>query len=468
MIKQGDRIHLIGIGGSGLSAIARILHERGMKVSGSDRAWSPLAQELIEEGIQVTIGHHPDNILNAQLVIRSSAIPDENVEVQAARTAGIPVLKRIEFLPDLIGTQKAIAIGGTHGKTTTTSMVAWVLSRLGMDPSYVIGGVSLDLKHNAHAGRGDYFVIEADEYDGMFLGLRSTYAIITNIEHDHPDCYPTPRQFESAFEQFAGQIQPDGALIACVEDSGVRRLFSQLGKQPQRYGYALQNSPQAAQASYLAVNVTKNQHGAYSFQVNWQGQFLTQVDLDIPGIYNVQNALAVIALCHQLNLPINDAAKALGEFHGTARRFQIRGTSQGVTIIDDYAHHPSEIKATLSAARDRYPDHFLWAVWQPHTYSRTLTLWEGFRSAFSEADAVIVLDVYAAREKAPQGFSMAKLASEIDSERHFFIPNLEAAEQFLDENLSSNHVVLVLSAGDADQLSSRLLQSLEASVEGTK
>ncbi|MCX8061416.1 MAG: UDP-N-acetylmuramate--L-alanine ligase [Anaerolineales bacterium] len=465
MLNKGDRVHLIGIAGSGLSAIARVLHERGFQVSGSDRAWSLLAQELNEAGISVSIGHHPENIRHAQLIIRSSAIPDDNIEVEAARLAGIPILKRVEFLPYLIGDQQAIAIAGTHGKTTTTAMVAWVLTRLGHDPSYVIGGFSIDLQRNAHAGQGNYFVIEADEYDGMFLGLQPRYAIITNIEYDHPDCYPTPRQFEAAFEQFVAQIQPEGVLIGCVENEGVSRLFSRLEQHPKRYGYAVNTSPIASQAAYLATEVTKNQQKAYSFQAEWQGKALAKVELRIPGPHNVRNALAVLALCHQLGLPLDDVARALGEFHGAARRFQIRGTAQGVTIVDDYAHHPSEIRATLAAARDRFPQQFIWAVWQPHTYSRTLTLWDDFRNAFTDADAVIVLDVYGARERAPQGFSMMKLAAEIQAERCFFVPNLDTSERFLLDNLAPNHVVLVLSAGDADQLSSRLLESLAASRE---
>ncbi|MFN3308462.1 MAG: UDP-N-acetylmuramate--L-alanine ligase [Anaerolineales bacterium] len=465
MLEQGARIHLIGIAGSGLSAIARVLRERGLIVSGSDRTWSPLIKELMEEGIHVTIGHQPQNILGAQLVIRSSAIPDENVEVQAAQAAGIPVLKRNEFLPSLIGENKVIAIAGTHGKTTTTAMVAWVLTRLGLDPSYVIGGFSLDLSRNAHAGRGDYFVIEADEYDGMFLGLHPLYAIITNIEYDHPDCYPTPRQFEAAFEQFVDQIQPSGALIACMEDEGVRRLMNQLGKHPSRFGYALKNSPFASQAAYLGAEIAKNSHGAYSFKAQWQGRSLAKVQLRIPGIHNVRNAIAVLALCHQLGLPLEEASQALGEFRGSARRFQIQGIRQGVTLVDDYAHHPSEIKATLAAARERFPSQFIWAVWQPHTYSRTLTLWEGFCNAFSDADALIVLDVYGAREKAPEGFSMAKMVTEIHAKRRFFIPDLDAAERFLLDNLAPNQVVLVLSAGDADQLNRRLFRSLDGSPE---
>ncbi|PWH19613.1 MAG: UDP-N-acetylmuramate--L-alanine ligase [Anaerolineae bacterium] len=465
MLEIGTRIHLIGIGGSGLSAIARVLNQRGLRVSGSDRTWSPVVQQLSEEGIQVYIGHQPQNVHDAQLIIRSSAIAEDNPEVQAAQAAGIPIFKRVEFLPFLIGEQKTIAIAGTHGKTTTTAMTAWVLSQLGLDPSFVIGGVSIDLQTNAQAGQGSYFVIEADEYDGMFLGLHPQYAILTNIEYDHPDCYPTPHQFQAAFEQFVSQIQPDGCLIACVEDEGVRRLLSRRQAKPPSIGYALQNSPNAALADYLASQVGINHHGAYSFKAVWQGEALAQVELQIPGLHNVRNALAVVALCHQIGLPLQEAAQALSAFHGSARRFQIRGTLQGVTLVDDYAHHPSEIKATLSAARDRFPDQFLWAVWQPHTYSRTLRLWEGFRQAFADADAVIVLDVYGAREKAPPGFSMAKLATEIQSERHFFIPRLEAAAQFLVENLAPNQVVLILSAGDADQLSHRLLNELEQSQE---
>lgn len=465
MIEKSRPIHFIGIGGSGLSAMARVLHERGFKVSGSDRAWSPLVEELSREGIAVSIGHHPQNVSGAQLVIRSSAIPDENTEVQAARAQGIPVLKRVEFLPYLVGDQGVIAIAGTHGKTTTTAMVAWVLSRLGLEPSYVIGGICLNLQRNAHAGKGSYFVIEADEYDQMFLGLNPTYAIITNIEHDHPDCYPTPHHFEAAFAKFASQIRSEGFLLACVEDEGVRRLFAKLGPTPSRYGYALKTDSAPKEAAYFADGVTKNSYGAYSFRVEWQKQPIANIELRVPGIHNVYNATAVLALCHQLNLPLDEVACALREFKGVARRFQTRGVIRDITVIDDYAHHPSEIRATLAAARDRFPGQFIWAVWQPHTYSRTLTFWQDFRSAFSNANAVVVLDVYGARESAPSGFSMAKLVTEIQAEQRFFIPQIDSAVQFFLESLAPKHVVVVLSAGDADQLSTRLLRELDLSLE---
>ena len=459
-------VHFIGIGGSGLSAMAVVLLERGCRVSGSDRQNSPLLEHLQQAGARIFLGHSPEHIAGAELVVRSSAVRDDNPEVQAARLAGIPVLKRSDFLPHLTAGQRTIAVAGTHGKTTTTSMIAWMLARLGLDPSYVIGGLSVDLGGNAHAGQGAYFVIEADEYDRMFHGLDPYLAVVTNIEHDHPDCYPTPDDFFQAFQIFAGRLVPDGALLACANDPGAARLLAEMPAAAGQRRLAYQVAAQMAemdrspiQAPHAAYQARPAEDGAFEFLA--PGAAPLPVRLQLPGQHNIANAAAALAVAHLLDLPLTAAAAALGEFRGAGRRFDLRGEAGGVTLIDDYAHHPTEIRATLAAARSRYPGRRVWAAWQPHTYSRTRTLFEAFTAAFDQADGILVTEIYAAREPAPaDGFSGRQLADAIQSRRPatpvLFAPTLDDALAQLRQTLQPGDVLLVLSAGDADQITARL------------
>jgi UDP-N-acetylmuramate--alanine ligase len=454
-------VHLIGIGGTGLSAIALVLLERGYTVSGSDRQISPLAQRVRQAGAQVFHGHSPENVRGADLVVRSSAIPDDNSEVQAALKAGVPVLKRADYLGQLMRDQNTIAVAGTHGKTTTTAMIAWVLTALGQDPSYIIGGVSTNLGTNAHAGKGDTFVVEADEYDRMFLGLNPNLAVVTNIEHDHPDCYPTAADFYQAFVEFAKRLTPrltpQGTLLVNADDPGASRL----GQEAAGWGaHVLSYALQSPEKDYWASALEANPRGGYSFQAHHAGRSV-EVHLQVPGRHNASNALAALAISNQLDLPWGQAAQALGQFSGTGRRFEVLGQAAGITLIDDYAHHPTEIRATLAAARSRYPGRRIWAVWQPHTYSRTRALLDQFRAAFEDADRVLVTEIYAAREAAPQnGFSGEQVAAVIDRPQVAFTPALAQAEAFLLEHLQSDDVVLVLSAGDADRISATVFEAL--------
>ncbi len=472
-----NHIHIIGICGSGLSGIALVLLERGLTVSGSDRQPSSLLLKLREAGAHITIGHHPENVQGAQLVLRSSAIPDDNVEVQAAREMGVPVVKRNEFFswlthaPDTqVGSAppQTIAVAGTHGKTTTTAMLSYVLVSLDLDPSYIIGGISANLAGNAHAGRGSLFVIEADEYDHMFLGLSPTIAIVTNIEHDHPDCYPTPESFYQAFVEFANRLIPDGVLIGCGDDPGASRLLSEMADKGKitRLNYGTNGPPLFL--NYRASNLHLNAEGGFDFQVvSQQPDFANplKVSLQVPGEHNVRNALAVVATAHHLHLPLEAVAKALQEYRGTDRRFEVRGESLEITVIDDYAHHPSEIRATLAAARSRYAGHTLWAVWQPHTYSRTRTLFDDFTRAFNDADHVLVTEIFPAREPAPaDGFSAKQIVqamTETGSHQDVhYMADLNQAQQYLLAQLGPGDVILVLSAGDANLLSQQLLAAL--------
>ncbi len=457
--------HLIGIGGTGLSPIARILLERGHQVSGSDMLLSPMAKELQELGAQVQLGHRADNVAGADVVIRSSAIPDTNVEVMAARQAGIPVLKRVDFLKDLTAGQQVIAVAGTHGKTTTTAMLAWCLDQLKADPSYVVGGQVKNLNKNAHAGKGEFFVIEADEYDGMFLGLAPDYLVVTNIEHDHPDCYPTPADYQAAFAEFVERLAVDGTLVACADHAGVRVLIThakELGKTVVTYGLQAQTED-GQKVDAFATALAANDHGGFTFTAEVLGASAT-VDLQVPGKHNVTNALAALAIAKLLDLPLAEAAQALGQFLGAGRRFEVRGEANGITIIDDYAHHPTEIQATLAAARARYPGRRIWAVWQPHTYSRTQMLFDDFVRSFGDADEIIVTEIYAAREP-KQGFSSRRIVDALPGSAHY-AADLPEASEYLTSHLRPGDVLLVLSAGDADQISQKVLAHLKETSHG--
>lgn len=459
-------IHFIGIGGSGLSAIARLLLESGYTVSGSDRALTPFADEVRKAGATVYIGHHPRNLTGAEVVVRSSAITDDNPEVQAAKRAGIPVYKRADFLGQLMENKTGIAIAGTHGKTTTTAMTAWVLRELGRDPSFIIGGVMNNLGVNAHAGKGRAFVIEADEYDYMFLGLKPQIAVVTSIEHDHPDLFPTLEAMYMAFEKFVDLLPEDGTLIVCAEDQGAAALIPHVRKAGRNViSYGVQgdmtiNSPLWVQAR----DVEPNQHGGFDFtaasNIGSKTSVSVKISLQVPGKHNVRNALAVLAIISELGLSRRKAAQALGKFTGTGRRFQLRGEVNGISVFDDYAHHPTEIMATLAGARARYPGRRIWAVWQPHTYSRTRTLFLEFSRAFKDADEVIVTEVYAAREP-KQDFTSAEIVSAMPHLSSRYIATLPEVTKYLLENLKPGDVVLVLSAGDADQISTDVIEGLQ-------
>jgi UDP-N-acetylmuramate--alanine ligase len=353
-------------------------------------------------------------------------------------------------------------VAGTHGKTTTTAMIAWMLYAMQRDPSFIVGGTLNNLKVNAHAGKGDAFVIEADEYDRMFLGLKPHIAIVTNLEHDHPDYYPTFEDMYSAFQSFVDLLPQDGTLIACAEDEGAVTLISHARRKGINVlSYSVQaemtiNSSQWMQARMLKPNT----RGGFDFLASSNINAATvEVSLQVPGEHNVKNALAALSVAAILALPLDEAAHALSQFEGTGRRFEIRGEKNGVILIDDYAHHPTEIRATLAGAKSRYPNSRIWAVWQPHTYSRTQTLFMDFTRAFSDADEVLVTEIYASRE-GKQDFSAAEVVSAMPHPSVRYSGSLDETKNYLLKNLQAKDVLLVLSAGDADRINGELLKEL--------
>jgi len=444
------KVHVVGIGGAGMSAIARVLMERGEQVSGSDLAMTPFAESLAESGVPVTIGHRAEAVAGADLVLASSAVPDSNAELEAARATGIPVLRRPAFLSELVEGYRTVAIGGTHGKTTTTAMIAWILDRAGLQPSFIVGGIPKDLGANSRHGNGDHFVIEADEYDRAFLGLHPAIAVITNVEHDHPDDYPNFDAYQDAFRTFISGVQEtvilggDDPVAMSMRAEGLTRITFGLGKA----------------ADWRAVDIRSNDAGGLDF-VAVRGELTTGlVRLRLPGEHNVRNALGALAAVQALNVDFAAARAALADFHGVARRFEILGELEGVTVVDDYAHHPSEIRATLAAARQRYGSAEIWAVYQPHTYSRTAAFIDQLAESFADADHVIVTNIYAAREEPIPEVSAHELANRISGSDVRFISELEDAAKELLSRVKPNSVVLTLSAGDANRVGRLVLRGL--------
>ena len=343
-------------------------------------------------------------------------------------------------------------------------MLAWCMSQAGLDPSYVIGGISKNLGNNAHAGSGDYFVIEADEYDGMFLGLKPDVLIVTIVEHDHPDCYPTPESYFDAFRKLIGLIKPGGLLIADSDQPGVRQLLDASDPDLHKITYGTDET-----ADYLIENISHTSGCGVSFDLrsnpSESDQLLLQnITLPLPGNHNAHNAAAVLVAAHYLGLPLEKVITALGKYSGTGRRYDLQGIANNVTIIDDYAHHPTEIRATLSAARCQYPDRQIWAVWQPHTYSRTQELINDFKDAFNDCDHVIVTEIYASREK-KQDYSsreVVKLMHHPDARQ---IAELNDVSAYLIDHLKPGDVLLVLSAGDADLISKNVMDALKTREE---
>lgn len=440
----GQHIHLIGIGGAGLSAIARILLEKGCQVSGSDRSRNALTDALARGGATIYEGHDASHVSGADCVIVTSAAQPDHVEVAAARAQHIPVYKRADIMAALMEGKRVIAVAGTHGKTTTTAMIVHILRERGKDPSYIVGGVMRNTGTNAGVGKGEHFVVEADEYDNMFLGLRPDVAVVTNVEYDHPDFFKSREALIESFRRFVNLLRNDGLLVVCADDPGALQLTEDYTSDARIV------VPYGTGTAFQATDIQADSAGM-TFTFSVRGKLKLPVHLPLPGIHNVQNALA--ALVTALFVFDSDDAKqciaALESFQGTGRRFETRGEVDGVAVIDDYAHHPTAIKATLEAARQRYPDWALWAVWQPHTYSRTQTLMDEYARAFNAADHVLVTDIYAARERPLPGVTSAAVAAKMKHPDARHTPSFEAAVAALEQEVEAPAVILIMSAGDA-------------------
>lgn len=422
-----------------------------------------LTAVLTAAGATIYEGHRAENIAGADALVISSAVPADNPEVVAARAAGLPVLKRADILGHLMADTIGVAVAGSHGKTTTTGMIAQILLQADLDPTVIVGGTLPSLGSNGRFGSGDYFVIEADEYDHMFLGLKPEVAVITNIEHDHPDLFPTAADYAGAFRAFAALLPDGGRLIACADDPGVQALLHDLplaGVEITTYGLAKASS----KADFVAQDCRPNPLGGMDFIVEEHGQLIGLARLRVPGEHNVRNALAAIIVGLDLGVDFSVIRQGLAEFGGMGRRFQILGEAGRVTIIDDYAHHPTEIQATLAAARQRFPGRRLWAIWQPHTYSRTRLLREEFAHSFDQADRVVALDIYRSREQDTLGMDTALVVESMNHPDAIHIPDRRTATDYLLDRVRPDDVIITLGAGDGDQVGQWVLEGLRKRV----
>lgn len=458
ILRPGMRVHLVGIGGSGLSAVAWVLLGRHYIVSGSDQVASATTRQLAAAGAAIAIGHRAENVAGAEIILISSAVLSTNPEVQAARAAGILVVKRADFLGALMAGAEGIAIAGSHGKTTTTGLIAQILLAAGLDPSVIMGSDLPAVGRNGRAGRGPHFVIEADEYDHMFLGLRPQIAVVTNVEYDHPDLFADVAAYRAAFRRFVELLPAGGRLVVCADDAGAMAAAESAslpGVAIERYGLG--------PAEWQALDLRPNPLGGSDFLAQRNGEVIGLARLRLPGQHNVRNALAALAVCHGLGVEFDVIRQALADFGGVSRRFQVIGEAGDVAVIDDYAHHPTEIRATLAAARQRYPGRRLWAVWQPHTYSRTQSLLADFAASFGDADRVVVVDIYRSRESESLGLGGAGVAAAITHPDVAYVAGLEEAAGFILDRLRPGDVLLTLSAGDANQIGQWVLAALRQS-----
>ena len=446
-------LHFVGVGGAGMCGLAELLHGDGLEVSGCDQAASETTARLEALGIPVAIGHDPSHLERAQVVVISSAVAGENAEVAAARARGIPVIRRAEMLGEISRLRWSIAVAGTHGKTTTTSLTGFVLTRAGLDPTVAVGGRVHFLGAHARLGRSEYLVCEADEFDRSFLALSPVLAVLTAIEAEHLDTYGTVEAMEEAFVTFANRVPFYGAVIACLDDGGVRRLLPRLSRRLITYG----TTPQAD----LVARAVKPTPEGTRCRVAWHGAERGELTVPLAGRHNLLNALAALASALEVDIPFDTAAQAIATFTGVARRFERKGERDGVVLVDDYAHHPTEVAATLQAARQRSPEARLVLLFQPHLFSRTRAFAREFGEALLAADVVLVLPIYPARERPVPGVSAALVAdaARASGHRHVLAPSsFDEALALLADLLRPGDALFTMGAGDVVHLGEHWLQ----------
>lgn len=457
MYKRYRHIHFVGIGGAGMSGIAEILLTLGYTVSGSDQRRSDSVERLERLGAKVFAGHDASHVEGANVVVYSSAVARDNVEVIAARQRQIPVIPRAEMLAELMRLKYGIAIAGTHGKTTTTSMVGAVLAEGRLDPTIVVGGRVLNFGSNARLGQGEYLVAEADESDGSFLKLAPTIAVVTTIDAEHLDHYGSLDGIREAFVTFLNKVPFYGAAIVCLDQPNVQRLLPRLEKRVITYG--LESGADLVARRVRLAGLTSQ------FEVVHRGTPIGECTLRVPGRHNVANALAAVAVGLDLEVPFPTIQTALAGFAGVQRRFQVRGAAGGVTVVDDYGHHPAEIRATLAAAKAGFEGRVV-TIFQPHRYTRTFHLRDEFATAFNQADVLVVLDIYPAGEAPIEGVSAADLVERIRAHGHRHVSYFEGDRAALLDHLCDitrpGDLVLTLGAGDVGQLGPALLERLGA------
>jgi UDP-N-acetylmuramate--alanine ligase len=455
MYQKKYHIHFVGIGGIGMSGIAELLLNLGYKVSGSDLQTSEITERLKGLGGIIFAGHGADQINGADVVVTSSAVGRDNPEVLAAERISIPVIPRAEMLAELMRLKYSVAIAGAHGKTTTTSMVASVLAQGGLDPTVVIGGKLKGIGSNAVLGKGDFIVAEADESDGSFLKFSPAIAVVTNIDREHLDYYQDLETIKAVFLDFIDRIPFYGLAILCLDNESIQDLIPKIKKRYTTYGMS-------SQADFQIRDVVYEKRRS-SFSVYRKGHKLGRFTLNLPGIHNVYNATAGIATGVELEVPMDAIESALQTLEGVQRRLEIKGEVNGITVVDDYGHHPTEIKTTLQAIEECWPDNRKIIVFQPHRYTRTQALFDDFTRSFYQSDVLLVLPIYAAGEQNIEGITGRKLCEGIKAHGHkevLYSEGQEDAIDYLRKNLKSGDVLLTLGAGDVWQVGTEILKAL--------
>jgi UDP-N-acetylmuramate--alanine ligase len=455
MFGKVKHIHFVGIGGTGMSGIAELLLNLGYKVTGSDTSVTPVTERLVSLGAGVEKGHEPGHVGEPDVVVYSSAIKQDNVEIQEARAKGIPVIPRAEMLAELMRMRQGIAVGGAHGKTTTTWLVGLVMAAARLDPTIIVGGRLKALGTNAKLGSGNYLVAEADESDGSFLRLSPTIALITTVDEEHLDHYVNLDAIKEAFIEFANKVPFYGAAVVCLDDENVQSILPHIERRVITYGFSQQADVQARDVVQDGTDVT--------FNAVLRGKNVGSVLLKTPGEYNVLNSLAAIAVGLELDIPFQAIGEGLAQFTGISRRLEVKGEAGGITVVDDYAHHPTELAATLGAIRSTY-DRRIVAVFQPHRYTRTHALWDRLGRSFYDADSVIVTSVYAAGEAPIEGVSgelVARAAVDSGHRDVKYIAEMSDVIDHLAQTVTEGDVVVTLGAGSIYRAGEDLLERIE-------
>lgn len=454
-ILAGKRkIHMTGIGGVSMSGLAEILHHLGYTVTGSDTHESGFTKKLIQSGVAVKYGHFPENVQGADLVVYTAAVKEDNPELAAARSLGIPTIDRAALLGHIMKQySRSIAISGTHGKTTTTSMVSLIMLEAGVNPTVHIGGELPAIGGNTRIGGKPYFIAEACEYVESFLKFYPYLAVVLNIDKDHLDYFKDLAHIQKAFRKFLQHVPEEGYIIACGDDTNTLSVTGTLERTILTYGI------QSPHVDWKAENIVFNKSGHPAFDIYSGGKFVTRVQLQVPGMHNVLNALAAALTCHTLGIGTDAIQHGLSQFTGTRRRFERKGEYNHITVIDDYAHHPSEIKATLQAA-SHHTDAKVWCVFQPHTYTRTKALLHEFAVSFGAAHKVIVCDIYAAREEDLGEIHSSRLVEQINlnTGNAEYIPDFNAIAAYLQEHAQPGDMILTMGAGDVYKVGEILLE----------
>ena len=442
MFRKVNKVHFVGIGGIGMSGIAELLLNLGFSISGSDLNDSEIIRNLRSKGAMIFEGHHAKNLGDCEVLVYSSAVPEDNPELIAAREKKVPIIKRAEMLGELIALkQTSIGVGGTHGKTSTSSMIGALLSHAQLDPTLVVGGLVKNIDTNSQLGSGDLIVVEADEYDKSFLQLKPTISVITNIEQEHMDCYDDLEDLHNSFAQFANAVPFYGVVLACLDSSGVQDIIPKIKRPVITYGLT-------SQADISAKNI-QSKESKTTYSLYKQDQEYGKVTLNVPGKHNVLNSLAAAAIGFEMGLDAKTIIDGIGSYGGVRRRFEIKGIAGDVMVVDDYAHHPTEVSATLQAARGGW-DRRIIAVFQPHLFSRTKSFYKEFAAAFMDSDVLIVTDIYPAREKPIKGITGKLVFNAARSTGHknaHYIPDLKDLQTTLDGIIQENDMVITIGAG---------------------